>query len=63
MKKENSFEVFNENSNEELVEISTTNGVKSINAKLKRWINSKLPVEKFITAFKKIIDSQAPESR
>ena len=25
---------------------------------LKRWINSKLPVEKFITAFKKIIDSQ-----
>ena len=57
-RKENGFKVFNENSNEEFVEIYTTNGVEGINAKLKRWINSKLPVEKFITAFKKIIDSQ-----
>ena len=49
---------FNENNNEEFVEIFTTNSVGSINAELKRWINSKLPIEKFITAFKKIIDSQ-----
>ena len=39
-------------------EIFTTNSVESINAELKRWINSKLPVKKFITIFKKIIDSQ-----
>ena len=58
VRKENAFKVFNEKSNEEFVEIFTTNGVESINAELKRWINSKLSVEKFITAFKKIIDSQ-----
>ena len=58
MKKENGFKVFNENSNDEFVEIFTTNGVESVNAELRRWINSKLPVEKFITAFKKSIDSQ-----
>ena len=49
---------FSTNSDEEFVEIFTTNGVEGINAELKRWINSKLPVEKFITSFKKIIDSQ-----
>ena len=49
---------FNENNNEEFVESFTKNSVGSINAELKRWINSKLPIEKFITAFKKIIDSQ-----
>ena len=58
VRKKNGFKVFNENSNEEFVEIFTMNGVESITVKLKRWINSKLPVEKFITAFKKIIDSQ-----
>ena len=58
VRKENGFKVFNENSNEEFVEIFTKNSVESINAELKRWINSKLLVEKFITASKKIIDSQ-----
>ena len=58
VRKENGFKVFNEKSNEEFVESFTTNGIESINAELKRWINSKLLLEKFITAFKKIIDSQ-----
>ena len=36
VRKENGFKVFNENSNEEFVEIFITNGVESINAELKR---------------------------
>ena len=58
VRKEDGFKVINEKSNGEFVEIYTTNGVESINAKLKRCITFELPVEKFITAFKKIIDSQ-----
>ena len=39
VRKENGFKVFNENSNEEFLEIYTTNGVESINVELKIWFN------------------------
>ena len=57
---QNSFNVFHENSNVELLEIFTTNCVESISADLERWNNFKLSIEKFITAFKKIINCQKP---
>ena len=44
-RKENGFKVFNKNSNEEFVEMFSTNGVKSIKSELKIWINSNLSFE------------------
>ena len=41
----------------------TTNGVESMNAELKRWVDSKLPINQFINKLKMIVDAQENQYR
>ena len=60
---ENGLEVFEMRNGDQYLAQFTTNGVESMNAELKRWVDSKFPIDQFINKLEMIVDAQENQYR
>ena len=63
IRRENGLEVLEMGNGDQYLAQFTTNGVESMNAELKRWVDSKLPINQFINKLKMIVDAQENQYR
>ena len=63
VRRENGLEVFEMGNGDQHLAQFTTNGVESMNGELKRWVDSKLPIDHFINKLKMIVDAQENQYR
>ena len=63
IRRENGLELLEMGNGDQYLAQFTTNGVESMNAELKRWVDSKLPIDQFINKLKMIVDAQENQYR
>lgn len=63
VRKENGLEVFKMGNGDQYLSQFTTNGIEGMNAELKRWFDSKLPINQLISKLKMIVDAQENQYR